>query len=424
MFCARSLAEVYAVRVWKPASKTERRVVLNEVGMTITDSRSKELSRREALGLLGMGAGFGIAMVVAEEVGLTQAAGWLTATSARPLTFPKGAIIRTLLKDVPPEALASGATMFHEHVIGNYMSPSAPSTPYGAQVTAPAQGARGLSAAETSIDLMVEELRQSAKDGVRAIVDASTTKVSARAQKNVDFLKQLATRVPEIQVIMAGGPFMAPYAPELVAKSVEQLADELVKDLKAQRWGAFGEIGTSMEMTAEERKILTAVAKAHVRTGLPLFSHTDHAGCAKCALDQLDLFESNGVDLKHLVIGHLTDIKPGSEPLGQTQKAIAKRGAFLGFDTVGHEMRASRNPETGKVQLVLEMINAGYEDNILLSADFSYAPQLKANWGNGFSTVVIQFIPKLKYAGVKDATLHKILVDNPRRFLSFVPKEG
>jgi len=83
--------------------------------MTITDS--KELSRREALGLLGMGAGFGIAIVVAEEVGLTQAAGWLTATSARPATFPRGAIIRTLLKDVPPEALASGATMFHEHVI-------------------------------------------------------------------------------------------------------------------------------------------------------------------------------------------------------------------------------------------------------------------------------------------------------------------
>jgi phosphotriesterase-related protein len=80
------------------------------------------------------------------------------------------------------------------------------------------------------------------------------------------------------------------------------------------------------------------------------------------------------------------------------------------------------NPEEGKVKLVLEILNAGYEDNLLLSADFSQAPQLKANWGNGLSTVLVQFIPKLKYAGVKDATLHKILVDNPRRFLAFVPK--
>jgi phosphotriesterase-related protein len=322
------------------------------------------------------------------------------------------------MKDVPPEALASGATMFHEHMIGSYVSPSAPSTPYGARVAPPAPGSQP----QESMDLMVDELRQSAKDGVRCIIDANTSKGAARAQKDVDFLKQLATRVPEVQIVLAGGPFVAPYAPDVVAKSADQLADEFVQAMTAQRWGAFGEIGTSLQMTPEERKVLTAVAKAHVRTSLPIFSHTDHEGCPKCALDQLDLFESNGVDLKHLVIGHLADIKPGSEPLGQTAKAIAKRGAFIGFDTVGHEMRASRNPETGKVQLVVELLNAGYEDNLLLSADFTYAPQLKANWGNGFSSVVIQFVPKLKYAGVKDATLHKILVDNPRRFLAFVPK--
>ena len=74
--------------------------------------------------------------------------------------------------------------------------------------------------------------------------------------------------------------------------------------------------------------------------------------------------------------------------------------------------------------MVLELIHAGYEDKLLLSADFSYSPQLKANWGNGFSTVVVQFVPKLRYAGVNDATLHTILVDNPRRFLSFVPKKA
>src|ERR1700733_15628693 len=31
-------------------------------------------------------------------------------------TFPKGAIIRTLLKDYAPEELAGGATLFHEHM--------------------------------------------------------------------------------------------------------------------------------------------------------------------------------------------------------------------------------------------------------------------------------------------------------------------
>jgi phosphotriesterase-related protein len=86
-------------------------------------------------------------------------------------------------------------------------------------------------------------------------------------------------------------------------------------------------------------------------------------------------------------------------------------------------MAASMNPETGKVRLVLDVLNAGYEDNLMLAADFSQSPQLKANWGNGFSTVLVQFVPKLRYAGVSDATLHKILVDNPRRFLAYVPKK-
>jgi phosphotriesterase-related protein len=269
---------------------------------------------------------------------------------------------------------------------------------------------------------MTEELRQAGYDGLAGIIDANASGSIGHTDAEVDFIKQLATRVPNVHVLVAGGPFKSPYAPDVVRQSVEELTDQLVRDSTRQRWGAFGEIGTSMEMTADERKVLTAIAKAHSRTGVPIFTHTEHQGCASCALAQLDLLESQGVDLKHLIIGHLTDIAPGSEPLGQTAKAIAKRGAFLGFDTVGHQMSGSSNPEEGKVKLVLEVLNAGYEDNLMFSADFSQSPQLKANWGNGFSTVLVQFVPKLKYAGVKDETLHKILIDNPRRFLGFVPK--
>jgi predicted metal-dependent phosphotriesterase family hydrolase len=33
-----------------------------------------------------------------------------------------------------------------------------------------------------------------------------------------------------------------------------------------------------------------------------------------------------------------------------------------------------------------------------------------------------EFVPKLRFAGVKEATLHKIMFDNPRRLLAHVPK--
>ena len=385
------------------------------------DWHSSQINRRQAIGLLG--GGLGALTVLREGAGAAQAQEWLAAKNAAGVTFPKGAIIRTCLKDVPPEALGSGATMIHEHVSLLY----SPGPPGAAPQAGPAGAAQP---PEVSVELMVDELRQSAKDGLRGVIDGNATG-GARTPRQLDFVKKVAAGVPDLYIIVAGGPFKTPYPPEITQKTADQIADDLVQQAAAQRWGAMGEIGTSMigpamDMHPDERRALTAVAKAHVRTGLPIFSHVEHVGCAKCAFDQLNLFESQHVDPKHLVIGHLSDIKPGSEPLGQTAKAIAKRGAFVGFDTVGREMRGSMNPEAGKVKYVLEMLMAGYEDHLLFSSDFSPTNAtynaFKSNWGNGYSSVIVQFVPKLRYAGVSDAVLHKLLVDNPRRFLAFVPR--
>ena len=46
----------------------------------------------------------------------------------------------------------------------------------------------------------------------------------------------------------------------------------------------------------------------------------------------------------------------------------------------------------------------------------------KHNGGPGYAKTVTVFVPKLRVAGVDEKTLHRILVDNPLRLLSFVPK--
>jgi predicted metal-dependent phosphotriesterase family hydrolase len=57
-----------------------------------------------------------------------------------------------------------------------------------------------------------------------------------------------------------------------------------------------------------------------------------------------------------------------------------------------------------------------------LSSDFSNAKYLRKNGGPGIDMTVTVFVPKLRAAGVPDRTLHTILVENPRRVLSFQPK--
>src|SRR5215469_16480048 len=64
-------------------------------------SNTDRLSRRQVLEILGMGA---------------AAAALPKSVFAQTPAFPKGAIIRTLLKDYAPEDLAGGATLFHEHM--------------------------------------------------------------------------------------------------------------------------------------------------------------------------------------------------------------------------------------------------------------------------------------------------------------------
>jgi phosphotriesterase-related protein len=274
--------------------------------------------------------------------------------------------------------------------------------------------------------MMVEELKMSRAEGVSCLVDAAAA--GRRDARTVENLKQISVQ-SGVSIVVAGGYYQdlaipAKYPPEIVQIAEGALEEQFVSDARTQRWGAFGEMATSQQMQPEERKVLRAIGKAHLRTNLPIFTHTPHESCPSCAVEQLDVFEKAGVDPRRVCIGHLSAIKPDAEPLAQTAKALAKRGAFLGFDTVGHMMGRSMIPEAHKVKYVLAVLEAGFEDHLLLSADSTPVPQLKANWGQGYSSVVTQFVPKLRYAGVSDAILHKILVDNPRRFLAFVPPAG
>ena len=355
--------------------------------MTTSTHLTRRYTRRQALGLLGAAAGAGVG---AATTGVTALGAQQRFTSAEPPDFSAGAIIRTLQGDLDPSVLAEGATLFHEHV------------------------------GRADVDLAVEELRACAFDGLGCIVDAATGR---RTAEQVEQLNAIASR-SEVRIVMAGGYFedigFAIYPIRVAEMSEDALVEELVADAAAQRWGAFGEIASSLEMRPDERKVHRAVARAHLRTGLPIFTHTPHESCPSCAMEQMDVIEGVGVDLSHVVIGHMATIRPEHDPLA-THTAIARRGAFVGLDTLGHEMSRSDIPSADKVRMVQDLLEAGFEDHILLSSDMGNERQFKRYYGHGWASVLMQFVPKLRFAGVPEATIRKMLVDNPRRFLAFEP---
>jgi phosphotriesterase-related protein len=249
-------------------------------------------------------------------------------------------------------------------------------------------------------------MRSAAADGVACIVDAGHPDMG----RSFQFLKQLSQK-SGMPIVAGTGYYTQPfYLPAIAQWSEDQIAQELVRQTKADPIGAFGEIGTWDAMTADERKVFRAVGKAHLATNLPIFTHTN---MGRSAMEQLDVLESAGVKPQHVAIGHLGGV---NDPKVELQKAICKRGAYVGFDRQGGAGDAEQIPA------VLALLEAGYADQLLFSSDFSFASDLKHNGGAGYAMSVTVFGPKLLKAGVPQSTLHGILVDNPRRLLAFVPK--
>jgi len=136
----------------------------------------------------------------------------------------------------------------------------------------------------------------------------------------------------------------------------------------------------------------------------------------EAALQQRDGREAAGADVKHLTIGHVCGV---DDPKAEVAQQLAKRGVFVGFDRVGINVII---PDEKRVAMILAFLDAGHVDHLLLSSDFSNGRALKKNGGPGIALTVTQFVPMLAKAGVNEATLRKILVDNPRRFLAVTPK--
>jgi phosphotriesterase-related protein len=315
-------------------------------------------------------------------------------------------IIRTVLKDIAPDSL-SGATLFHEHLsLAPDFMPKWMALARGQSAPAPAPPSSGFFMQD--LELMASELAAAKKDGVGCIVDGGHPDMG----RDLDFLKRLSTQ-SGMPIVASIGYYTQPfYPPDIASWSEQRIADELIRQAaRTQPVGAIGEIGSWDEITDMERKVFRAAGKTHVATGLPIFTHTGIPG--KSALEQLDILEGTGVPAARIAIGHLANLV---DPKVEVQKAICKRGAFIGFDRQGGPGDARQVP------MAVALIEAGYARNLLFSSDLSSAAQLQRNGGGGYGKTVTVWTPKLREAGIPEGVLQSILIDNPRSFLAFTPR--
>src|SRR5271156_3101827 len=240
--------------------------------------------------------------------------------------------------------------------------------------------------------------------------------------RDVNFMAEAAGSAG-VQLICATGLYKEDLGNTAYFKQrpVAEIADIYVAELTEgiARTGVKAGVikcATSKEkITTYEEKCLRAAARAHLKTGAPITTHTDDGTMGR---EQLEIFASEGVDLKHVIVGHSC----GSSDLSY-HAAMLDRGCILGFDRFGLDFL---HPDKLRLAALIGLIGVGYESQLVLSHEtvacwlgrgLDMTPEtakLVANWTptHFFKNIV----PALKRAGVGEAKIRAMLVENPRRY--------
>ncbi|MFN8524241.1 MAG: phosphotriesterase [Chloroflexota bacterium] len=261
------------------------------------------------------------------------------------------------------------------------------------------------------IPMLVDELAHFKQAGGRTLVELSNQGLS----RDPEALKRIAT-ASGINIIMGSGWYREPYYDHAYIRraSVRQIADDIVDEIEhgvggsGARPGIIGEIGADLDyVSPAEERVFRASAKAHLRTGLTV---TTHALESPVGLQQLDILQEAGMDPRRVIVGHC-----GTWMDLDYHEAIARRGAYVQFDTVRGTFPYD---DVQIARAIRHLVRLGFLEHVLISHDCCYRTHLTAYGGNGYGHILRSFVPALLEAGLSREQVDTIIVENPRRAIS------
>ena len=314
--------------------------------------------------------------------------------------------IQTVCGPIAPADL--GFTLPHEHIYARL---------WDNQVVATAGWGEMFGAIPMPEEVLREEVSAYRRLGGAAIVDVTLPAIGREPAR----LREISAATG-VHVVMGCGWYREPFYPAEDAidrRTVDDLAAVLVREITdgvgetGVRPGVIGEIGANNGwVTALEERVHRAAARASLATGLAL---TTHSSWSPVGLAQLRIFEEEGVDPSRVAIGHCDSWLQLDYYL-----AIAERGAHVQFDGLGVWTIGKNTDryERAMVEMILELIDRGHADRILLSHDVFAAPQFRYYDGTGYVYIFETFLPGLRERGVSEEVIHRITVENPARLLT------
>jgi phosphotriesterase-related protein len=337
--------------------------------------------------------------------------------------------VMTVRGPIPPEDL--GVTLMHEHLfidLGHLWHPPG----YGWQdrlvdgeITLETRGLLELDSYVSRPNLVLDDLEVTVAElgpfrdlGGASLVDLTTTGIKPRPSG----LREVSER-SGVHIVSGCGYYTGvTHPPEVALLPEAELAERLVHEIEGGisgtdvRPGIIGEIGTSAPIQPDEEKVLRAAAAAQKRTGLAINVHVAIFG--RQGLRALAVLDAAGADLSRVVISHLDELIDLDH-----HRAILRTGAYVEYDCFGSETyydnSGTEDPsDRERITALLNLLDEGWTDRLVISHDVCTKIQLVRYGGLGYGHILRSIVPRLERRGVDDATIRKVLVENPARLLT------
>ncbi|XP_073190215.1 N-acetyltaurine hydrolase isoform X2 [Lepidochelys kempii] len=271
-------------------------------------------------------------------------------------------------------------------------------------------------------DAVKEELLHYKAAGGGTIVENTTMGIS----RDVKTLKKLAEETGVHIIAGAGFYVHATHSSETQAMSVEQLTDIIVNEILRGadgtdiKCGVVGEIGCSWPLTESENKVLQATAHAQSQLGCPIIIHPGRNSDAP--FQSIRILQEAGADISKTVMSHLDRTIFDEKKLLE----FAELGCYLEYDLFGTELlhyhfhpdidMPSDNERIARIRM---LIDEGYEDRIVIAHDVHTKNRLMKYGGHGYSHILKNIVPKMLIRGISQNIIDKILIENPKQWLTF-----
>lgn len=310
--------------------------------------------------------------------------------------------VNTVLGSVPAQEL--GIVAVHEHI--GYGMP-------GCELDS-----KWWKTPEERYEETVPKLRQFHEYGGGTFVDAT----GICNGRDVDYYKSLSAKTGVHIVACTGFVGGDTALPFFARASVDYLAQQFIHEITVgigdtgSRAGVI-KVGVSRggRMTDLDKRIYRAAARAALSTGVPILTHL-----AIDAETAIAIFGEEGLPLDRVLFGHADD---GVNAEKTRDTWIAEQGGRVGFDTFGYETELEdppfwARPRKERLDHFLRFIDQ-HLDKALASADANCSP---LGWpgvkGHTVNYIFEDLIPDLRTAGVDEATITRLFVENPADFLT------